>query len=81
MRLTNVAVKLAGPCSLPRAETLSTQKMDDSSTSVAVGGALGVHAFLNRFVSLDPELTVLYSSGSGTLQSGPDGGLKVTRAW
>ena len=44
-----------------------TSMVDDSSTSAAIGGAFGVHAFVSRSVSLDPELTVLYTSGSGTL--------------
>src|SRR6478736_136188 len=46
-----------------------TLKTGDSSTRGALGGAFGVHAFVSEAVSLDPELTVLYSSGSGTLTS------------
>ena len=46
-----------------------SSKLEDSSTRFAIGGAFGLHAFANRSVSIDPELTALYSSGSGTLKS------------
>jgi len=47
----------------------STLKNENSATAFAIGGAFGVHGFLNRAVSLDPEFTVLYASGSGTAKS------------
>jgi hypothetical protein len=48
------------------------QSLDDASTSFAIGGAFGVHSFLSRSVSLDPEFTVMYAAGSGSLQgAGP----------
>ena len=48
-------------------------KLDDSSTRFAIGGAFGLHTFLNRSVSLDPELTLLYTSGSGTVKDATEG--------
>jgi hypothetical protein len=50
----------------------SSTKLEDSSTRLAVGAAFGLHGFLKRSVSLDPELTVLYSTGSGTVKDASD---------
>jgi hypothetical protein len=46
-----------------------TGKVVDSSTRFSIGAAFGIHAFLNRAVSLDPEFTVLYGGGSGTVKA------------
>lgn len=48
-------------------------KTEDSATAFAIGAAFGVHAFLNHSVSLDPEFTLLYASGSGTVKDATEG--------
>ena len=44
----------------------SQAESETSATDIVVGAAFGLHAFLNRSVSLDPEFAVSYASGSGT---------------
>jgi|GEM_PF-1512361 len=39
---------------------------ESSSTRFGFGAAFGLHAFLNRGASIDPEFAVLYSAGSGS---------------
>ena len=48
-------------------------KVEDSSTRFGLGAAFGIHAFLNQAVSLDPEFSVLYGEGSGTVKTSGDG--------
>jgi hypothetical protein len=51
---------------VPLGDAAGIQALDSSSTSFAIGGAFGVHGFLSRSVSLDPEFTVMYAAGSGS---------------
>ncbi|HET7543044.1 MAG TPA: hypothetical protein VFK05_24395 [Polyangiaceae bacterium] len=52
---------------------------ESSSTLYGFGASFGVHAFLNRSVSIDPELAVIYAAGSESSSSlgGPAGGMTV----
>jgi len=50
-----------------------TATIDDSSTRLGFGAAFGIHAFLNQAVSLDPEIAVLYSAGSGSTKISGEG--------
>lgn len=49
-------------------QALSTS-VDSSTTTYYFGGSLGVHAFLSDTFSIDPALTVLGLSGTGTSNS------------
>jgi hypothetical protein len=46
-----------------------TSTFEDSSTRFGLGAAFGIHAFLNRSVSIDPEILILPSWGSGSAKS------------
>ena len=52
--------------SQPVAGSDGSGTLEDSSTRLGIGAALGIHGFLNQAVSLDPELSVMYSEGSGS---------------
>lgn len=51
---------------------------EDSSTRYGIGAAFGVHAFVNRSLSIDPEISVLPAWGSGTMKSAGSAGSTVS---
>jgi len=59
---------------IPRSSTsFDTATSESSLTDFVLGAAFGLHHFLTRSVSLDPELGVYYASGSGTSKTSNSG--------
>jgi len=60
-----LSVELASSTVTPAGGNSVQGKSTDSSTRYGIGAAFGIHAFVNRSFSLDPEISVLPSWGSG----------------